>query len=167
GSGEGEEEASEFSLVNSFQEAIAAVATNLADIDPTDPMGLAVGNLDDQQAAAEAQEVDISTYGNMQSHFDGAAGAFAYLLFVLLYMPCAAAMGALVRETGRQWALLTAAWCNYMAFMCATVFYQLATFAAHPEQSLFWVASYGLSLLLLWWLGRRHGDIVARKVVAL
>ena len=52
-------------------------------------------------------------------------------------------MGALVRETYCQWALLTAAWCNYMAFMCATVFYQLATFAAHPEQSLFWVASYG------------------------
>lgn len=165
--GGAEEEKGEFSLVASFHEAVDAVATNLAEINPTDPMGLAVGNLDDQKAAAEEQEVDVSTYGNMQSHFDGAAGAFAYLLFVLLYMPCAAAMGALVRETGRQWALFTAAWCNYMAFMCATVFYQLATFAAHPEQSLFWVASYGLSLLLLWWAGRRHGDIVARKVVTL
>ncbi|HEH9438203.1 TPA: Fe(2+) transporter permease subunit FeoB [Aeromonas sobria] len=163
----GDEEASEFSLVASFHEAIEAVATNLAEINPSDPMGLAVGELDDQQAAADAQEVDVSTYGNMQTHFDGAAGAFAYLLFVLLYMPCAAAMGALVRETGRQWALLTAAWCNYMAFMCATVFYQAATFAAHPEQSLFWIVSYGLSLLLLWWAGRRHGDIVARKVVTL
>lgn len=165
--GGAEEEKGEFSLVASFHEAVDAVATNLAEINPTDPMGLAVGNLDDQKAAAEEQEVDISTYGNMQTHFDGAAGAFAYLLFVLLYMPCAAAMGALVRETGRQWALFTAAWCNYMAFMCATVFYQLATFAAHPEQSLFWVASYGLSLVLLWWAGRRHGDIVARKVVIL
>lgn len=163
----GDEEASEFSLVASFHEAIDAVATNLAEINPSDPMGLAVGELDDQQVAADAQEVDVSTYGNMQTHFDGAAGAFAYLLFVLLYMPCAAAMGALVRETGRQWALLTAAWCNYMAFMCATVFYQVATFAAHPEQSLFWIVSYGLSLLLLWWAGRRHGDIVARKVVTL
>ncbi|MFB2874818.1 Fe(2+) transporter permease subunit FeoB [Aeromonas jandaei] len=165
--GGAEEEKGEFSLVASFHEAVDAVAANLAEINPTDPMGLAVGNLDDQKAAAEEQEVDVSTYGNMQTHFDGAAGAFAYLLFVLLYMPCAAAMGALVRETGRQWALFTAAWCNYMAFMCATVFYQLATFAAHPEQSLFWVASYGLSLLLLWWAGRRHGDIVARKVVTL
>ncbi|WP_033135958.1 Fe(2+) transporter permease subunit FeoB [Aeromonas finlandensis] len=165
--GGADEEQGEFSLVASFHEAVDAVATNLAEINPTDPMGLAVGNLDDQQAAAAAQEVDVSTYGNMQAHFDGAAGAFAYLLFVLLYMPCAAAMGALVRETGRQWALFTAAWCNYMAFMCATIFYQLATFAAHPEQSLFWVASYCLSLLLLWWAGRRHGDIVARKVVAL
>ncbi|MGL4716763.1 MAG: Fe(2+) transporter permease subunit FeoB, partial [Aeromonas sp.] len=104
----GEEEASEFSLVASFHEAIEAVATNLAEINPSDPLGLAVGELDNQQAAAEEQEVDISTYGNMQTHFDGAAGAFAYLLFILLYMPCAAAMGALVRETGRQWALLTA-----------------------------------------------------------
>ena len=163
----GDEEESEYSLVASFHEAIAAVAANLAEINPSDPMGISVGELDDRQAAAEAQEVDVSTYGNMQTHFDGAAGAFAYLLFVLLYMPCAAAMGALVRETGRQWALLTAAWCNYTAFLCATVFYQVATFAAHPEQSLFWIGSYGLSLLLLWWLGRRHGDIVARKVVAL
>lgn len=166
GGGNGEEE-SEFSLSASFKEATDAVMANLAAIDPTDPIGLSVGNLDDQQAAAAEQEVDVSTYGNMLTHFNGAAGAFAYLLFVLLYMPCSAAMGALVRETGRQWALLTAAWCNYMAFMCATLFYQLATFAAHPEQSLFWVASYGLSLLLLWWAGRRHGDIVARKVVAL
>ncbi|WHF36879.1 Fe(2+) transporter permease subunit FeoB [Aeromonas salmonicida] len=163
----GDEEESEYSLVARFHEAIAAVAANLAEINPSDPMGISVGELDDRQAAAAAQEVDVSTYGNMQTHFDGAAGAFAYLLFVLLYMPCAAAMGALVRETGRQWALLTAAWCNYTAFLCATVFYQAATFAAHPEQSLFWIGSYGLSLLLLWWLGRRHGDIVARKVVAL
>ncbi|MFM4717921.1 Fe(2+) transporter permease subunit FeoB [Aeromonas bivalvium] len=163
----GEDEQSAFSLMASFHEAIEAVAANLADIDPSDPMGIQVGELDDQQAAAQAQEVDVSTYGNMQSHFDGAAGAFAYLLFVLLYMPCAAAMGALVRETGRQWALLTAAWCNYMAFLCATLFYQLATFADHPEQSLLWVASYGLSLALLWWVGRRRGDIAARKVVTL
>ncbi|MDM5064048.1 Fe(2+) transporter permease subunit FeoB [Aeromonas salmonicida] len=163
----GDEEESEYSLVARFHEAIAAVAANLAEINPSDPMGISVGELDDRQAAAAAQEVDVSTYGNMQTHFDGAAGAFAYLLFVLLYMPCAAAMGALVRETGRQWALLTAAWCNYTAFLCATVFYQAATFAAHPEQSLFWIGSYGFSLLLLWWLGRRHGDIVARKVVAL
>lgn len=167
GAGGGEEEESEFSLVASFHEAIDAVAANLAEINPSDPMGLSVGELDDQQAAAEAQEVDVSTYGNMQTHFDGATGAFSYLLFVLLYMPCAAAMGALVRETGRQWALMTAVWCNYMAFMCATVFYQVATFAAHPEQSLFWIVSYGLSLVLLWWAGRRHGDIVARKVVTL
>ena len=165
--GAGEEEEGTFSLVASFHEAIDAVAANLAAIDPADPMGIQVGELDDRQAAAAAQEVDVSTYGNMQSHFDGAAGAFAYLLFVLLYMPCAAAMGALVRETGRQWALLTAAWCNYMAFLCATLFYQLATFADHPEQSLLWVASYGLSLALLWWVGRRRGDIAARKVVAL
>ena len=163
--GDGEE--SEYSLLGSLKEALATIPANLADIDPTDPMGIKVGDLADRQAAAEAQEVDTSTYGNMQTHFDGVAGAFAYLLFVLLYMPCAAAMGALVRETGRQWALFTAAWCNYVAFLCATLFYQLATFDAHPAQSLVWSLSYLFSLVLLWWLGRRHGDIVARKVVTL
>ncbi len=31
------------------------------------------------------------------------------------------------------------------------------------------VGSFGVSglVVLLWWLGRRHGDIVARKVVTL
>ncbi len=32
---------------------------------------------------------------------------------------------------------------------------------------LFRAAVVFCGLLLLWWLGRRHGDIVARKVVAL
>jgi ferrous iron transport protein B len=82
-------------------------------------------------------------------------------------MPCAAAMGALVRETGRPWAIYTALWCNYMAFMGATLFYQGASFARHPEQSLAWIGFYLGSLLLLWWLGRMRGDIVTRRVVAL
>ncbi|MBL7017096.1 MAG: ferrous iron transport protein B, partial [Kiritimatiellales bacterium] len=36
----------------------------------------------------------------MLSAFDGKTGAFAYLLFVLIYMPCVAAVAAIQRETG-------------------------------------------------------------------
>jgi Fe2+ transport system protein B len=38
------------------------------------------------------------TFGAMAERFDGQAGAFAYLLFVLLYFPCVATIGAIVRE---------------------------------------------------------------------
>ncbi|MFB0954405.1 MAG: nucleoside recognition domain-containing protein, partial [Aeromonadaceae bacterium] len=127
--------------------------------------GLELGDLQDQAAMAEEQEVDLSTFANMQTHFDGQIGAFAYLLFVLLYMPCAAAMGALVRESGRNWAIFTAMWCNLMAFMVSTLYYQLATFSAHPLQSLAWVAFYGVVAVLTWWGMHRKGDILARKVV--
>ena len=71
----------------------------------------------------------------MQTHFDGVAGAFAYLLFVLLTCPAAAAMGALVRETGRQWALFTAAWCNYVASCAPPSSTNWRPFAAHPSRA--------------------------------
>jgi ferrous iron transport protein B len=154
-----------FSLLDSFQEAVATIPANLAAINPWDPAGLELGDLQDQSAMADAQEVDLSTFANMQTHFDGQIGAFAYLLFILLYMPCAAAMGALVRESGRNWAIFTALWCNLMAFMVSTLYYQLATFASHPAQSLAWVAFYAMVAVLSWWGLYRKGNILARKVV--
>lgn len=159
------EEEGEFSLLDSFYEALASIPENLQAINPWDPAGLELGDLEDKNAMAEEQEVSLSTYANMQTHFDGQVGAFAYLLFILLYMPCAAAMGSLVRETGRNWAIFTALWCNVMAFMISTLYYQLATFAAHPMQSLAWVAFYMVSAVLIWWGMHRKGNILARKVV--
>ena len=156
---------SPFSLTSSFLEAVATIPANLAAINPWDPAGLELGDLQDKQAMAEEQGVELSTFANMQTHFDGQIGAFAYLLFVLLYMPCAAAMGALVREAGRNWAIFTAMWCNLMAFMIATLYYQLATFSAHPAQSLAWVAFFTLLSALTWWGMHRKGNILARKVV--
>lgn len=160
-----DEEGAEFSLTDSFNEAVATIPDNLAAINPWDPAGLELGDLQDQTAMAESQEVDLSTFANMQTHFDGQVGAFAYLLFILLYMPCAAAMGALIRESGRNWAIFTAMWCNLMAFMISSLYYQLAAFAAHPAQSLAWVAFYAMVAVLTWWGMHRKGNILARKVV--
>ncbi|MGL4207209.1 MAG: Fe(2+) transporter permease subunit FeoB [Aeromonadaceae bacterium] len=160
-----DEEESPFSLTASFLEALETIPANLAAINPWDPAGLELGDLQDKQAMAEEQGVELSTFANMQSHFDGQIGAFAYLLFILLYMPCAAAMGALVREAGRNWAIFTAMWCNLMAFMIAILYYQLATFSAHPAQSVAWVAFFSLVSVLTWWGMRRKGNILASKVV--
>jgi hypothetical protein len=41
-----------------------------------------------QASAARSQEVSTETFGAMVSRFDGKIGAFAYLLFILLYFPC-------------------------------------------------------------------------------
>lgn len=163
----GEEDAAEFDLLASFKEALATIPANLAGISVTDPMGIELGETADQATAAEEQAVDISIFSNMQTHFAGASGAFAYLLFVLLYMPCAAAMGALVRETGRSWALFTAMWCNLCAFMVSTLYYQLSHLMVHPVQSLSWLFAYGLVLGAIVWLLRRRGARLSRKVVLL
>jgi ferrous iron transporter FeoB len=154
-----------FNLWAKFSEAAATIPANLANINVKDPVGLDIGDVKDQQAEAATQSVDVSTYANMQQHFAGMAGAFAYLLFILLYMPCSAAMGALVRESGRNWALFVAMWCNLLAFAVSTLYFQIATFSNHPTTSLFWVAFYIGGFLLLTFGLRRRGDILLNKRV--
>ena len=72
--------------------------------------------------------------------FDGAAAAFAYLLLILLYFPCVAVLGAVHREAGLRWTAFMAVWSTGLGYGTAVLFYQLATIAAHPAQSLVWTA---------------------------
>ena len=105
----------------------------------TDPLGISVGDLSSIETAAAEQEVEQGVFGAMAAGFDGRIGAFAYLLFVLLYFPCVATIGAIVREAGRPWALFVAAWTTGVAYYVASVFYQAATFTRHPLSSTMWI----------------------------
>ncbi len=102
-------------------------------------MGLNVGDLTDTAAVAESQEITTGTFGAMASRFDGAAGAFAYLLFILLYAPCVAAIAAIYRETSPGWAVFTVLWTTGLGYIVATVFYQSAIFARDPSSSAAWI----------------------------
>jgi ferrous iron transport protein B len=75
----------------------------------------------------------------MAERFDGQAGAFAYLLFILLYFPCVATIGAIRREAGRNWAAFVAFWTTVVAYITSSMFYQAATYSAHPGTSLGWI----------------------------
>jgi ferrous iron transport protein B len=133
--------------------AFATVPANLVDATRSmvDPMGLSVGTVEDPQAAAAEQGVDERTYDAMVARFDGQAGAFAYLLFVLLYLPCVAATAAIYRETGRNWAIFVGCWTTGLAFMAATIFYQLARFSEHPASSAAWILGLlGVFALVVW-----------------
>jgi ferrous iron transport protein B len=169
-----EPEGGVWSFWGALQEAAATVPTNLAAVGDLllDPLGLGVGDLSDAQAAAAAQEVDAGLFGAMASRFDGQVGAFAYLLFVLLYFPCAATIGAIAREAGNAWAGFVAAWTTGVAYTSATLFYQLATFERHPGSSGFWVLLMGLMLVaavvgLRVWAGKgRPGTLRALEADA-
>jgi ferrous iron transport protein B len=139
--GETEEEAP-FDLKAGLLGALATVPANLADALGSweDPMGLNVGDLTDTAAVAESQEITTGTFGAMASRFDGAAGAFAYLLFILLYAPCVAAIAAIYRETSPGWAVFTVLWTTGLGYIVATVFYQSAIFARDPTSSAAWIA---------------------------
>ncbi len=131
-----------FDMLGAINEGLATIPANLSDAVDSwlDPLGLNIGDVEDQTVAAEEQEVDVGTFGAMNERFDGAAGAFAYLLFVLLYVPCVAAMAAVRRETTQRWTLFVAAWTTGLAYVVATVYYQAATFAEHPGTSAAWIA---------------------------
>ncbi len=70
---------------------------------------------------------------------------FSYLLFILLYMPCVATVGAIVKEHGNFWAGFSMLWSFSVAYVLAVGFYQLATWQLHPASSLIWVAG-----LVIW-----------------
>ncbi len=131
---------------SALQEAAATIPQNLAAISDLllDPLGLDTGEIADPQAAAEQQSVNAGIFGAMASRFDGQAGAFAYLLFILLYFPCVATVGAIARETGGRWASFVAAWTTGVAYTTATLFYQIATFERHPGNATAWIIFFGL-----------------------
>jgi len=141
-------------------EGLATIPANLAAALQgwLDPMGLNIGDVADPVAAAESQEVAAGTFGAMATRFGGTAAAFAYLLFVLLYIPCVAAMAAVRRETTPAWTAFVATWTTGLAYLSATLFYQIATFAQHPASSAAWIAGClgfaGIVIAIMRALGR-------------
>jgi ferrous iron transport protein B len=146
-----QDQAPPFDLALALADAAATVPANLAGAAGSllDPLGLGVGDLSDPDRAGAEQGVSGGTFGAMEARFDGRVGAFAYLLFVLLYFPCAATIGAIVRETSLGWAAFVAAWSTGIAFAAATFFYQAATFERHPLTASAWMGGIALTLVLV------------------
>lgn len=155
------DESGGFDLVAGLGAAFATIPENLAGLADavTDPLGLNILGTTDQEAAAEQQEVAVGTFGAMASRFDGQIGAFAYLLAVLLYMPCVAAMAAIWRETGPRWAVFASLWTTGLGYGAAVVAYQIGTFGRNPSHSTAWIAGIALlfaaSLLAMRMAGER------------
>jgi ferrous iron transport protein B len=93
-------------------------------------------------------EMSSSAMGHMVYAFATPAAAFAYLLFVLLYVPCISTMSVLAREIGKVWAWGSILWSFNVAYVLAVIFYQAATWFAHPFYSSAWILG-----LLLWQAG--------------
>ncbi|GAB6888046.1 hypothetical protein JCM13304A_15440 [Desulfothermus okinawensis JCM 13304] len=77
------EETETFSLIQGIKDAFNSIPENLSGLmaSITDPLGIS-------SATNEGPEdVEKATFQIMQTHFHGKVGAYAYLLFVLLYIP--------------------------------------------------------------------------------
>jgi ferrous iron transport protein B len=91
----------------------------------------------------------MGSFTGLAQAFDGAVGAYAYLLFVLLYIPCASTVAVIRTEAGRRLMWFSVLWSSALAYGAAVLFYQLGTANKHPEQTLVWVLSIIILLGLL------------------
>ena len=149
--------------------AVMTVPANLAELGGklVDPLGLNVGYVDNSAAAAEELEVDGSVFGAMQAKFGGTAAAFSYMLMILLYTPCVAALGAMRHEIGGKWTVFAAIWTTSVGYFAAIAFYQAATFADHPVSSTRWLTVTAILFIAgisgMWVAGRAKGRALAAQ----
>lgn len=89
-----------------------------------------------------AKEVVIGTLNSLHADihllFDGPVGAYAYLLFVLLYIPCVSTMAVIRQEASRKIMWFSIGWSSLVAYSAAVLFYQCATIQMHPLQTVLW-----------------------------
>jgi ferrous iron transport protein B len=80
---------------------------------------------EDSTAISEQIGADTAIYKQIAAYFT-VYSAFAYLLFVLMYFPCLAVIGAARQEMGGFYAGVMAIYSTMLAWAVATLFYQIA-----------------------------------------
>lgn len=125
------QESKDFHLVEHLEMAVASIGENL----------WALGSAWQNPVKAKSPEATMNhhAYGEMVKRFNGKANAFAYLLFVLLYFPCISATAAMLREVQKGWTIFSICWTTGLAYAMAVFYYQIATLALHPWQTIAWV----------------------------
>lgn len=106
----------------SIPEAFSGLAGSILD-----PLGLSLIS-GDEEAVAEGVEADEGIFAVLRSYFgDNPHRAYAYLLFILIYFPCLAALGALVREMGPFFGWVSVGYLTVLAWIVSTLYYQVSS----------------------------------------
>ena len=99
-----------------------------------------------KMAIAPLENWTLSTSSILYTAFGDARAAYAYLLFVLLYIPCISTLAIIGQEIGRFWQWFSFIWSLLLAYSISSLFYLTATFFQHPQLTCLWY----LGLTLLW-----------------
>ncbi len=110
----------ERTILQSTQESFINFKDNLLSMDYLDFFGFESSkeSIGDNMALKKA--VLLEKFGSIYA-------IFAFLIFLLLYTPCAAAMSSIVSEIGKKWALAVAFWSFLNAYLMAFVYYNIAS----------------------------------------
>ncbi|MDR0770212.1 MAG: Fe(2+) transporter permease subunit FeoB [Burkholderiales bacterium] len=150
-----------------IKKALATIPENLkgAVVGVVDPLGVA-STLGDVEAVSEKQGVEQTAVSRMRVAFGTTAAVMAYLIFILLYTPCVAALGAIYREAGVKWMTLAAVWTFVLAWICATGYYQLSLLGSSPASAGLWLFGLAAMLVGLFFVLRYFGSAPFSKGVA-
>jgi len=102
--------------------------------------------------------MDRTAMGSMILSFGSMAAAFAYMLFVLLYIPCVSVIAAIAKEATRHWAMLSTIWSLSIAYAVSVLAYQITCLSTATTTSLLWIVGILIYMALL---------IAAMKYIAL
>ncbi len=154
---EGEEEGG-YEPMEGVKEAFATIPANLSELVSAfaDPLGIS-GTLGDVESVSEDQEVSDAAVSQIHIAFGSTGAVIAFLIFILLYTPCAAALGAVYREAGTKWTLMVAVWTFVLAWVCATVYYQLSLLSTSPASAGLWLVGLAAALVGLFFILRYFG----------
>jgi len=155
-----------FDLWGELKAAVATIPANARSFASGffDPLGFGAVRKAEHatlEQAAQQQGIDTGTLARLGALFTVPA-AIAYLIFVLLYIPCVNTMAAIYRETGsRAWTMFAIGWGFLLAYGLGVVAYQFMTFAQHPVGAFVWLAIVLAVLGGVIWALKRQGDRVA------
>ncbi len=151
----GEIAAAHFDFWTGLKTAFWSIPQNLAQL------GSALAN--PVLASAADNSVSQSVYGIMAQRFDGRIGAYAYLLFVLLYIPCVSTMAVIRQEANKKYMWMSVAWSFIVAYVVAVGFYQAAKFIESSSHSFSWIGTSLLALFLVIAVHRYSKRSIRRK----
>jgi len=144
--------------VNSISVNFEALFSNLSD-----PLGIGLTESSSDQESAQQQGVREETFMVMAELFSTKFAAFCYLLFILLYTPCVAVIGAVVRESGAYWAGVVVGWSTILAYTVSTSVYQVGTFGSHPVFSMTWLLASTIALFAAYLILKKIAIFEARR----
>jgi ferrous iron transport protein B len=112
------------------------------------------------EISADTDEEEGSLFiENMRRYFPGKAGAYAYLLFIMIYFPCIATVGTVYKEAGAGVAVAQVLYMTVLAWIVSVLFYQ---FAAGGD--FFWISAAIALFIIVIALFYAAGRIINSKV---
>lgn len=123
-----------FSLKSTVKEALVSVPANLVEVFTSiaNPLGVkdaidaSIPSAGSGTLSATDETGNEGAYKTMQAHFNlGRFQVLAYLLFILLYVPCLAAMGTAFRELGRFYGTLMMVFQTVIGWSLSVLFFQV------------------------------------------